>query len=145
MVRMVLDHHLGCVPLFLLEEQVAPAQRAQARVAGLARVEFPVQQPAVRAGVLHDPLGNMVPKDLRVGAGPSGNGRRSFLQQRCHSCSAVAALADSSWPASCLEKNFTGDSEAKFPMDCVWRGGCWPGDDYIRAPALERHMLFLYS
>src|ERR1700731_1397828 len=85
MVRMVLDHHLRCVPLFLLDEQIAPAQRAQARVAGLARIEFPVQQPAVRARVLHNPLGNMVPKDLRVGARPSGNCRRSFLQQRCHS------------------------------------------------------------
>src|SRR5260370_7063757 len=87
----------------------------------------------------------MVPKDRRVGAGPSGNGRRSFLQQRCHSSSAVAALAHSSWPASCLEKNFTGESEAKFPMACVGRVGCRPGDDDLRGPALQRHVLFLSS
>ena len=67
------------VYLFLLQEQIAPAQRAQTGVADFARVEFPVQQSAVAAGLLHRAVGNVVPADLGIRAGQQSHGGPAVL------------------------------------------------------------------
>ena len=79
LVRLVPRDHLRRVRLFLRQEQRAPAQRAQTRIPGLARVELPVQQPALCAALLHRAVGHMVPEDFRTGAGQQSHGRRAFL------------------------------------------------------------------
>ena len=79
LVRMVPGHHRCGLRLLLRQEQGAPAQRAQTRIADLPRIQFPVQQPAVRAALLHGALGNVVPENFRTGAGQQGHRRRAVL------------------------------------------------------------------
>ncbi len=70
---------LAVFRFLLLQEQGAPAQRAQTRVADFPRVELPVQQPSFRAALLHRAVGHMVPEDFRVGAGQQGHRGRALL------------------------------------------------------------------
>ena len=83
---------LVTVYLLLFQEQIAPAQRAQTGVADFARVEFPVQQPAVAAGLLHRAVGHVVPVDLGICAGQQSHRGTAVLQQawlsrsRCCCC-----------------------------------------------------------
>jgi c-type cytochrome biogenesis protein CcmF len=62
LVRLVPFHQLRGFRFLLLQEQRSPAQRAQTRIADLPRIELPVQQPSLRAALLHRSLGNMVPE-----------------------------------------------------------------------------------
>ena len=57
-------------------------QRAQIGVAGLARVELPIQQPGAAGVVLRRAVGHAVPGSVGVGDGQQGYGRAAVLQSR---------------------------------------------------------------
>jgi cytochrome c-type biogenesis protein CcmF len=83
--------------LLLCQEPLPPAQRAQAGIADLARIQLPVQQFALAAGrLLHGSVGNAVSRALRMGAGNQGHGRTAVFQSRKHSGSLAASSADRS-------------------------------------------------
>ena len=69
----------GYLRVLLREEQVAPEERAQTGIAGFARVEFSVQQPAAAGGLLHRAVGHVLPHPLGVGAGTQSHGGRAVL------------------------------------------------------------------
>ncbi len=61
-----LADHLGRILFLLLQEQVEPAQRTQARVDRVARVQLPVQQSAFRDSLHRRAPGNLVPENYRA-------------------------------------------------------------------------------
>ncbi len=87
-VRAIVDWHLvrefpgaddGGLPVLVPEEPRTPAQRESAGVARLARVEFPVQQPASAGCVFHGAVGNAVSGAVGVGAGNQSYGWPAVL------------------------------------------------------------------
>ena len=90
-----------CVAFFAHELQ-APQDGAPAGVAGLARVEFPLQQPCVAGLLLRRSVGNAVPSALRIGHRIEGHGRTAILQSRQRSDRDVPAAAHRHRPAAGL-------------------------------------------
>ncbi len=71
--------------------------RAQTGVAGLPRIELPVQQPGAAGSLLHHPVGHAVPHHFGVCAGQQGHRRahRSLTASRCRSGSFFSSLPGS--------------------------------------------------
>ena len=70
---------LAVCTVYLHPEPRSSEDRAQAGVAGLARVELPVQQPGAAGCLLHGAVGNAVPGAVGVRAGQSRDGERALL------------------------------------------------------------------
>ena len=70
-----------CVYFFVLNRETLK-QRAPAGIAGLARVELPVQQPGAAGVVLRGAVGHAVSGAVGVGHGIEGHRRSAVLQSR---------------------------------------------------------------
>ena len=101
----------------LLRAQSRDAEeRAPAGVAGLARVEFPVQQPGAAGGVLRGAVGHAVSGAVGVGDGIEGHGRAAVLQSRQRADWIVPGAADRHRPAAGLAQDVARQPEAQLPV-----------------------------
>ena len=79
---------------FFVRNRSHLGKRAQAGVAGFARIELPVQQCAAAGGGLRRALGHAVPGAQRMGDRTQSYGGAAVLQQGQHSDCALPAAAD---------------------------------------------------
>ena len=106
----------------LLRAQSRDAEeRAPAGVAGLARVELPVQQPGAAGGVLRGAVGHAVPGAVGVGDGIEGHGRPAVLQPRECAHRDFPGVPDRRGPAAGLAPDLVRPGEAQLCM----ADGCW--------------------
>src|SRR5689334_6133356 len=92
--------------VLLHQEPRAPKEREQARSRGLARIQLLVQQSAATRCMLHDPVGNAVPPDLRMGPGNEGHRGATVLQSCDDPDLPCFAPAHGTGPAAFLAKEF---------------------------------------
>jgi len=90
LVRLVPGDHFDRISVFFLQEQIAPAQRAQAGSRWYRAIQFPVQQSAFCFALLHGALGYLVPEDFRTRSSNKVTVGAPFLQSRRHPCSLAA-------------------------------------------------------
>jgi len=133
---MVLDHHLRCVPLFLLDEQVAPAQRAQARVVGLAASRASCSTTCCSCSRASLSLwGTWFPKISGVGAGHQVTVGAPFYNSVAIPVALLLLLLTALGPLLAWRKTSLESPEAEISYGRVGRAGCGPRDDDLRSPA----------
>src|SRR6202034_4700376 len=90
----------------LLEESRLFAQRQSTGLAGVPRIELPLQQFDFVGGLLCGPVGNALPRAFRMGCGKQNRRGASFLQQSEYSHRAVSFIADRRWALAGVAKDF---------------------------------------
>ncbi len=93
-------HRAGGLHLHLHSAARSPQVRPQDRVARLARVELPLQQPHLSRRLLHHPLGHALPRSQRVCARQQGHRRRTVVQPHRRTHRPWSAGADGSGTAA---------------------------------------------
>ena len=120
-------------------------ERAQAGVAGFARVQLPVQQCGAAGGVLRGAVGHAVPGAVGVGDGIQGHGGAAVLQSRQHSDWALPAVSDRHWPAAGVAQDLAGQPEAQLPVSGCHRAADRDCADGRRHEAVGGRILFLFA
>ena len=119
-------------------EPRSPEDRAQTRVAGFARIQFPVQQSSSARGLLHHSVGHVLPHHFRIRSRTQSHRRPAVLQSRCRPGRVAAHAAHRRWTAARLAQDVHRKPQAELPVPRHRLACRRRNDDRLRSPSLGR-------